>query len=472
MAYRTTGYREKLQRSKKSRIHSIAKISWDAIMTLVALVNLFLIIFDFTYLQLRSVYFSYIPQIPATYDFVKGIEAEPRTESALNCGDRLAAQTAKTELATSIAEECRELYHQLFEQGAFSASGRDEAFANVLITMNKTSGLNIARQDTIAARKIMTEFWNFAGQNPQRFKTVFEKEIKPLMQTNFRRKTNFAGEYIDLFYKIDAPFLVFFLFEFLIRWIMSVKRREYIAWFLFPLYNWYDILGFLPVSELRIFRMVRLYRIYREFRENSLGIEGDDIIAFIIKKYSGIIAEEISDMVAVRILSEAQDEVKRGASVKLVIDSLVPHREELKMLTIDYLKKHLVKAKDDDQLRVMLHTSLERSATKVPTLTLVPDLVKVTLTREIGLSVYDAMQETLDKQLNTSDSLISEMFDKAFDDLLVAGQNPMLQSLAEKISLGLIENLKQIVGTKKWATPDMQHFPGYQNILEEKDGQE
>lgn len=444
---------------KGQRVHSLTKMTWDGIMTVIALVNLVLIVFDLTYMQFRALYISYAPNIVKIYDPVKGIESEPRTIRAMQCSSEFIKYKNSFHARRQKAGKCKKLYTDLYDQGSFVASGREDVFAKILGILNHESGLQTQSQDANAAHTIIQMYWDYATRNPENHSHIYENEIKPLMEVNFRRKVNFSGQYIDDFYKIDTPFLVFFLIEFIFRWGISIRRKEYIAWFLFPLYNWYDVLGLLPVTHLRVFRLVRLYRIYREFRENSLGIQGDDFIASVIKKYSGIIAEEISDMVAVRILSEAQDEVKRGATKKVLVDSFLPIKDEIKTVVKKAVLQPLELPETKTQIRELLEKGLENSARKVPSLQLVPDMIKVRLTREIGLSIYDSLYDAINAHLSSSQNIIDTMVDMVLEDMIASETPTAASGLGDKITLEVLENIKNIVSQKKWATPDMQHFP-------------
>ena len=69
-------------------------VRWDGLMIYLALVNVWLIGFDFTYLWLRPYYFEYLPLVAEVYDPVKGIEAQPLTSDYLERVDRLRAALA------------------------------------------------------------------------------------------------------------------------------------------------------------------------------------------------------------------------------------------------------------------------------------------------------------------------------------------------------------------------------------------
>ncbi|MEQ9364165.1 MAG: hypothetical protein RIF32_07985, partial [Leptospirales bacterium] len=103
--------------------------------------------------------------------------------------------------------------------------------------------------------------------------------------------------------------------------------------------------------------------------------------------------------------------------------------------------------------RALLATSLEEAARNVPSLTLVPDFVKERLTREIGVAVFDAINETLAKSVQgeRGEEIVGEVVDLILDDILREGQGSPVDELYRAISLDVLENMKKTVSQKKWA---------------------
>ena len=83
-------------------------LAWDVFMVWVAVINLWMILFDLTYLWLRPVYFNYVPVVTRVYDPVKGIGPHPLTEALLeelpararDAGSGLRFQTKNTTFTT------------------------------------------------------------------------------------------------------------------------------------------------------------------------------------------------------------------------------------------------------------------------------------------------------------------------------------------------------------------------------------
>lgn len=69
--------------------HQTQNLWWQKLIALIALVNLFLVIFNLSYLPLRDIYLRYTPVLTQVYDPVKGIKPHPDTEAYLQTVTRL-----------------------------------------------------------------------------------------------------------------------------------------------------------------------------------------------------------------------------------------------------------------------------------------------------------------------------------------------------------------------------------------------
>ena len=71
----------------------------------------------------------------------------------------------------------------------------------------------------------------------------------------------------------------------------------------------------------RIFRLLRVVSMYMRLRRSELSVVGKDILSRTVAYISNIITEEVSDRVALRILSELHEEIEdgthTGSSVRL-----------------------------------------------------------------------------------------------------------------------------------------------------------
>ncbi len=450
------------------------RLAWDLFMILIAVINVLLIGFDWTYFYLRPYLFAYSPIVVEIYDPVKGVEDDPQTREYLNRAERYfeADQAAERE---ALAGELIELSRSFAENNPFAESGQSANLRRAADAMREYaggelppaegpepdrgfSGLGIfedARtpKNSVPAFATASEaFWTAPDSAKERA-AYFRERVRPLFEMNFERRRDLSGRYEDHFLRLDAPFLIVFLIEFLVRWFLAVRRRTLVRWWLFPIYNWYDVLGLIPFAEFRIFRLFRVLSIYVRLHRSDLTKVGDDFISRAVKSYSAIITEEISDRVAARILSEMQDEIKSGASIDIFLRALEPRREELKTLIVGYVQRMSAQRPGQERTRQLLGKSLEDAARRVPSLQFVPDFIKERLTREIGVAVFDGINDTLAESLDgdRGEEIIGEIVNFVLDDIMKEGRGSPADELFRAISLDALENMKSAVNQKKWA---------------------
>jgi hypothetical protein len=282
-------------------------------MVYLAIINVSLILFDLTYLWLRPQYFRLLPIVTDVYDPVKGIEPHPLTERYLVVADEtdalLAAGVSPVELVPRLSE-LGELSAQIVTENPFERSGQTRSFIRLQVGVKDY----LQREGTLASsarpsgEEVLELFWSLEpspGLLPAR-SDFFQSDLRPLLAVNYHRAYDLDGELVDKFWMIDLPFLLIFAFEFGVRWYLSIRRSNLGNWFLFPILNWYDLLGIIPVKQMRLFRLFRIGSIYVRLKRSDHSTVGDDFVTRTVKYFTNIISEEISDMVALRILTGAQ----------------------------------------------------------------------------------------------------------------------------------------------------------------------
>lgn len=461
-----------------------ARLIWDLFMILIAVINLLMILFDFTYFWGRPHYKVFAPQLVQFYDPYKGVGENPEFRSYLDLarkyfhdtttGNAGEAGTEPQELANldeaardenqvRLREELARMSKDIGDayQGFFLETGQSEMIRTMSYKMHAAIPEEFSLISTRQYRLQDTgpAFWKTASMEDQ--KRIFEQSIEPTFQQLYYRHRGPGGEFVDRFIYLDAPFLILFLLEFLGRWILSVRRKENPRWWLFPIYNWYDILGLIPFAYFRIFRLVRIVSIYIRLHRSELTTVGQDLFSRTFKRYSEILTEELSDRVAIRILTEIQSEIRVGASIKIVLGSLREKREPLKQVIIETLQNFGTDLPALDDTRRLLEASLEKAARNVPSLRLVPDFIKETLTREIGLAVFDAINESMIGawQDERGEQLISEAVDFALEEMSAPESGRKLDELSREIAIDVIENLKKSVAVKQWAREEARKEP-------------
>ncbi len=112
---------------------------------------------------------------------------------------------------------------------------------------------------------------------------------------------------------VDLGFVAFFLTEFFLRWLIAIRRREYVRWYFFPFLHWYDLVGCIPVAGARIFRFLRIASIlYRLQRAGVIDLTQTRVFAF-IHFYYNVFLEELSDRIVIKVLSDAQADLRMGS---------------------------------------------------------------------------------------------------------------------------------------------------------------
>ena len=134
----------------------------------------------------------------------------------------------------------------------------------------------------------------------------FNQKIKPLIATNYYRSIGENGEFIDNFWIIDLPFVILFALELSAR-VFYIKRRHLgFTWLNAVLWRWYDIFLVLPLWRwLRIIPV--LFRLEKSQLLN-LQILRQQIQQGIVANF----AEEITQIVVVRVINKTQQSIKGG----------------------------------------------------------------------------------------------------------------------------------------------------------------
>lgn len=442
------------------------RLAWDLLMVYLAFLNLGLILFDLTYLWLRPHYLKWAPAVTRLYDDVKGIEPHPMTERFLELIDRLdelvpeedgssPSEADRREIDRLIAE-LRTLSVQLFEDNPFERSGQTRSLIRYGVGIRET----LRREDAEPGdpRAAAEEFWCDDLPRLRTHLDHFERSLRPLLAANYHRTYGLDGKLTDHFWLIDLPFLLLFAAEFAVRWIVAVRRGSHARWFFFPILNWYDLLGIVPVRGMRIFRLFRIASIYIRLNRSELTGVGDDFISRAGRYISNIVAEEISDLVAIRILDETAEEIRGGRHRQIVRDVLTPHRARLAAELTERLRGALASTAFQDPARSFLDANLERALESSEALRRLPLPERLTrpLVNAVGRAVFDSIVDTLVATLESEEGrrALSSILEEAVDGFIDEMAEGELEPILREISLDVIAQVRAAVAVRKWALPD------------------
>lgn len=129
----------------------------------------------------------------------------------------------------------------------------------------------------------------------------------------------------------DLIFIGIFLTEFFVRWLISIRQKEFEYWYYFPFVHWYDLVGCIPIGGFRFFRLLRIITIL--IRLQSMGLidlTKSGPYRFVMY-YFNVFVEEVTNRVSLKILSNVRTELHQGTPVidDIVQDVLRPRQAEL-----------------------------------------------------------------------------------------------------------------------------------------------
>jgi hypothetical protein len=435
------------------------RVLWDVFMVWAALINLHLIAFDLTYLWLRPLYHRYLPVVTRVYDPVKGIEPHPLTQALLEEMDAtrllLESDPGSPELADRLAE-LRELTARVLIENPFERSGQRRFYETLRQEYERTAGLGPAeawnREVLVAS---VNDYWT--GPPSELYAKIerFNINTRWAFEINYYRGFDLGGQLVDHFWIIDLPFLTLFWIEFLVRWYLALKRRTHAKWFFFPLFNWYDVLGLIPSRHFRVFRLLRAVSMYMRLRRSELSGVGKDVFSRSVAYLSNIITEEVSDRVALRILTELHDEIADGTHARIVRDTVEPRRSQIERVVSGQIRELLTDEATVDRFRELLRLNLEHAVSRSEALRSVPlpQAVLRPLIRFTGEVILDTTLETITTTIASEEGerAVREVASAVLEDLFYGPGLTEIESLAKDISLQVIQHIKDVVAVKKWA---------------------
>jgi hypothetical protein len=193
-------------------------------------------------------------------------------------------------------------------------------------------------------------------------------------------------------------------------------------------------------------------------RRHELSRVGQDTISRTLGHVSSIIVEEISDAVAVRILTELQDEIRSGTAKKIFDETIERKRQDLEDMVIAQVREiannEATRGRILAIVRLNLNAAVESSAAlrSIP----LPNALVRRIVQATGNVVLEAILQGLSSTLRSEqgDKAARELARDVLDQLLTGSLRDEVNRLGEELSLEVIEKAKHAVAVKKWAKTD------------------
>ena len=228
---------------------------YEKLIALLALINLILVFFDLNYIPLRNFWLHgrvqllikigrlelELPQEPLKilpfrvsdwYDWVKGIEPYRDTKQYLQRVEDLENQVNQIGLPNlddTILKDLRDRSVKIIETNPFLIAKKTGTLERIKNKMRR----HIFDTREASATKAFSIFWSreyLTQKGVRQELNFFDRDIKPLMETNYFRPVGENSEFVDNFGLIDLPFSLIFVLDFLARtWYIS-RRSTGVSW--------------------------------------------------------------------------------------------------------------------------------------------------------------------------------------------------------------------------------------------------
>ena len=321
---------QQLSRSKSTD----RRIWFERFMAIAATANLGLVLFDFSYVPGRNFWLLGelsvsgltvkipLPPITRWYDPIKGIEPHRDTENYLNAVNALKLQVNQTGLESP---QVQTSLQQLGNQSNEIIQNNPFALANKSGTLEKIKDrmrdriYGKSQRGKSSARQAFKIFWSQEHLSQFGWKreiNFFDQQIRPLFETNYYRHIGENGEFVDLFFwQINKWFFLLFGVEFLARTFYISRTNTGVRWIDAMLWRWYDIFLLLPV-----WRWLRVIPVGIRLNRAKL-VNFERVQRQINQGFVASFAEELTEVIVVRVVSQLQGAVQRGEVTRWLLQT-------------------------------------------------------------------------------------------------------------------------------------------------------
>ncbi len=289
----------------------------ERLLAAVVALNVALVLFDLSYVPWRNFWLHGnvqvaglevqlpLPNITDRYDPIKGIEPHRDTEEYLRNVDLLEVDLEANPNSPKVKQQLsllQDLSEDMVDENPF-------AIANKSGTLEKIKNRVRDRQGVESGRIAFNQFWsptNFTASQWREELAFFNKDIRPLIETNYYRGIGENGEFIDRFWRIDLPFQLFFLLELLVHVYFIKLRYRSLSWRDALLWRWYDLLLFVP-----FWRWLRLIPLTVRLQTARIADFGPLRRQF-GRGFVGLFAGELTEVIALQTVTQLQQGIRQG----------------------------------------------------------------------------------------------------------------------------------------------------------------
>ncbi|MBD2307858.1 hypothetical protein H6G17_20525 [Chroococcidiopsis sp. FACHB-1243] len=447
----------------------VRRFLWlERLVALVVLLNFFLVLFDLSYIPWRDFYFEKAPQIVQQYDPIKGIEPHRETTRYLAQFQQLKHQIQQTDIQSPEVEnllaQMRQLSNELIEDNPFAIAQKTGHLENIKNQVRDRVHINSAHQ-------AFDTFWSQAYLNRagwERELDFFTTNLQTLIETNYYRGINTRGKFIERFWLIDLPFIAFFGLEILIRTFIISRQRPDLNWLEALLRRWYDLFLLLP-----FWRWLRVIPVTIQLYQAQL-LNLEPIRKQIKYDFVTNFAEEMTEIVGVRLIDQMQDSIERGDAAEWLLRTgryqpyiNINNTNEVQEIANRLLRMTIYQVipKVQTEIESLLHYSIENAIKKtqmyqqiqhLPGMDTLPRQVSSKLANDISQSTYTTLTNLLeDPEVIEKSTHLIQNFSIALETEVKKQHNlqalkSLFVDLLEEVKINYVKDIAQGGVERSW----------------------
>ena len=439
---------------------------WDRAVALWAGLNLLLVVFDTTYIPLRTFWLQRnltpLPQVPLVvplrllpditpwYDPVKGIEPHRETQAYLQAFDRLdqALLTGSSPAATAALRRRQvQLTQAMLNENPFAASGNSGTLEKIKNRLRQRAGDDSVQQ---ATDRLWSDAWlqQRSWQQERRFWT---QQVLPLVATSYWRSIDENGRPTDHFWRFDLLlFQSVFALDILLRMVRLRRRFPALSWRDALLRRWIDLPLLLP-----FWRILRVVPVVERLSQARL-INVEPLRAAVSRAVVSLLALELFEVLALQLVDGTQSLIRspqwprwiRGLRSHQSVVGVVAAQDQ-QLLELVRLWGPLVLGQVAPrlapELQSLLGHALQLSLQEVPGGAILPSGLSRQLAAGMVDSLLDVSRGTA-ARLARSDERQAELIQKATDrfweELAAALEQAGTLERSQELFCALLQQLK------------------------------
>jgi hypothetical protein len=436
---------------------------WDRAVALWAGLNLLLVLFDITYIPLRTFWLqrnltplpqvplvvplSLLPDLTPLYDPVKGIEPHRETQSYLQAFQLLdQALLAGSTPAQSAAQRRRvvALTEAMINENPFAASGNSGTLEKIKNRLRQRAGNDSAKQ---AAVQLLGDTW-LAQSSWQQERRFWQQQVLPLVATSYWRSIDENGRPTDHFWRIDLLlFQSVFALDILLRMLRMRRRFPGLSWRDALLRRWIDLPLLLP-----FWRWMRLVPVVERLSQAQL-INVEPLRAAVSRAVVSLLALELFEVLALQLVDGTQSLI-RSSQWPRWIRSLRSHQsvsgaDEQQLVDLLRLWGPMVLGQVTPrlapELQSLLGHALQQQLREVPGGVMVPVGVSRQLAGGVVDSLLDLSRGTAQRLARSDDrqsALLQQAIDRFWEELAAALEQAGTLERSQELLCALLQQLK------------------------------